>query len=182
MNNITMTDGLMGKKKRKKNTKASNFGSQTLVKSKEENILIRPVDGAKFHIVYPQKGQRYLQRIDDHILVVYRNRKLLDPKNLDNNNRLYLAGHRIRDLADRSNVHERVTMNFDTFMALVHKSKQNIFADRSDAYEHLHRALVHAIKYNREIWQCCIADQKVGHRIGNLRLGLDMLAEYFRIK
>ena len=172
----------MGKKRKKRNINPSDFGSQQLVKDKDGKHLIRPVDGAKFHVVYPNQGQRYLQRIDDHILIVYRNRKILDPSNADNNARRYLAGSRIRELADRANINDRVTPNWDSFLVMVHSHHENIQVDKFDSYEALHRAMMHAVKFHNPIWKCCIADQKVGRDINKLRVGLDMLVEYFKIK
>lgn len=171
----------MGKKKKKK-TEISDFGSQKLIQDKKNNQLIRPVDGARFHVVYPIKGQRHLQRVDNHILVVYRNRKLLNPINRESNDKRYLAGSRIRELADRSNIHERVIPNYNSFLVMIHGGKENIQADKYDSYQELHEALVHAVKYNSVLWQCCIADEKVGNKMEDLRQGLDVLIEYFRIK
>lgn len=168
----------------KKNKKVivSDFGSSQLVQDKKNNQLIRPVDNAKFHVVYPMKGQRHLQRIDDHILIVYKKRKLLDSINQENNDKRYLAGARIRDLADRSNIHDRVIPNYSSFLVMVYGGKENIAVDKFDSYQELHQALVYAVKYNSIIWKCCINDEKAGSKMEDLRKGLDLLIEYFRIK
>ena len=170
------------KKKKKKKIELSDFGSSQLIKDDKHNVLIRPVDNAKFHVVYPSQGQRHLQRIDDHILVVYKRRKLLNPINRESNDRRYLAGARIRDLADRSNIQERVTPNYTSFIAMVHSGKESITVDKIDTYQQLHDALRFAIQHQSIIWDCCVNDQSVGRKINKLREGLDTLIEYFKIK
>jgi|TARA_B110000263_G_C15245041_1_gene481280 hypothetical protein len=171
----------MSKKKNK--IEISDFGSSQLVQDKKNNQLIRPVDNAKFHVVYPMKGQRHLQRIDDHILMVYKKRKLLDPINQENNDKRYFAGARIRDLADRSNIHDRVIPNYSSFLVMVYGGKEaSANVDKFDSYQELHQALVYAVKYNSILWKCCVNDEKAGNKIENFRKGLDLLIEYFRIK
>jgi hypothetical protein len=170
------------KRKKRKKIEASDFGSTLLIKDEENNQLIRPVDGAKFHVVYPSNGQRHLHRIDDHILIVYRNRKLLNPINAESNTKRYLAGAIVRELGQRANIEERVTPNWDSFLVMIHGSKQNIAVDKIDSYEKLHQALKYAVKYNNVLWDCCIVDKKVGPKMNLLREGLDMLIEYFKIK
>lgn len=172
----------MVKKKKKKKIEVSDFGSSTLIKDDKKNQLIRPVDGARFTVVYPSNSQRHLHRIDDHILILYRNRKLLNPINAESNTRRYLAGAIIRELGHRANIQERVTPDWDSFLVMIHGSKQNIAVDKIDSYEKLHQALKHAVNYNGVLWDCCIADKKVGPKMNKLREGLDMLIEYFRIK
>ena len=173
----------MVKKRKRKKVDVSDFGSSALVKDDKKNQLIRIVDGAKFTVVYPSKGQRHLHRIDDHILILYRNRKLLNPINAESNTRRYLAGAIIRELGQRANIEERVTPNWDSFLVMIHGSKQNIAVDKIDSYEKLHQALRYAVKYNNVLWDCCIADKKVGGpKMNLLREGLDMLIEYFKIK
>ena len=86
----------MSKRRKRKKIEVSDFGASILIKDEKTSQLIRPVDNARFHIVYPSKEQRHLQRIDDHILVVYRNRKLLNPINQESNEKRYLAGAMIR--------------------------------------------------------------------------------------
>tara|TARA_R100001463_G_scaffold72420_1_gene126290 strand:+ start:177 stop:692 length:516 start_codon:yes stop_codon:yes gene_type:complete len=169
-------------KRKKKKVIVSDFGASRLFQDKEKNELIRPSDNARFHVVYPIKGQRHLQRIDDHILMVYRNRKLLDPINFENNTRRYLAGARIRELADRSNIHDRVIPNYDSFLVMVYGGQENIAVDKYDTYQELHKALVFAVKYNNIIWKCCVNDEKAGNKMANFRKGLDLLIEYFKIK
>ena len=170
------------KKRKKKKIQVSDFGSSQLIKDEETNQLIRPVDNARFHVVYPSQGQRHLQRIDDHILVVYRNRKLLNPINQESNLRRYLAGSMIRELGQRANIEERITPNWDSFVIMIHGSKQNIIGDKIDSYQRLHEAMRHVLPYQSVIWDCCIIDKKVGTKIHKLREGLQELVEYFKIK
>ena len=172
----------MSKRRKRKKIEVSDFGSSILIKDEKTNQLIRPVDNAKFHIVYPSNEQRHLQRIDDHILVVYRNRKLLNPINQESNEKRYLAGSMIRTLGDRANIHERVTPNWDSFLVMSHGSKTNIAVDKIDSYQILHEALMHAINYQSILWDCCIADKKAGRKIEKLREGLELLVEHFKIK
>ena len=172
----------MVKRRKRKKVKVSDFGSTLLIKDEENNQLIRPVDGARFNVVYPNNEQRFLQRIDDHILIVYRNRKLLNPINHESNTKRYLAGAIIRELGLRANIEERVTPNWDSFLVMIHGSKQNIAVDKIDSYQKLHEALKYALHYNSVLWDCCIADKKVGRKMNLLREGLDMLIEYFKIK
>lgn len=169
-------------KKKNKKVIVSDFGSSQLIQDKKNNQLIRPVDNAKFHVVYPMKGQRHLQRIDDHILILYKKRKLLDPINQESNDKRYLAGARIRDLADRSNIHDRVIPNYDSFLVMVYGGQENIAVDKYDTYQELHKALVFAVKYNNIIWKCCVNDEKAGNKMEDFRKGLDLLIEYFKIK
>ena len=172
----------MSKRKNRKKIEVSDFGSSNLIKDNKKNQLIRVVDGAKFHVVYPSNGQRHLHRIDDHILIVYRNRKLLNPINQESNTKRYLAGAIIRELGQRANIEERVTPNWDSFLVMIHESNQNIAVDKIDSYQKLHEALKYALHYNGVLWDCCIADKKVGRKMNLLREGLDMLIEYFKIK
>ena len=172
----------MSKRRKRKKIEVSDFGASILIKDEKTSQLIRPVDNAKFHIVYPSKEQRHLQRIDDHILVVYRNRKLLNPINQESNEKRYLAGAMIRTLGDRANIHERVTPNWESFLVMSHGSKTNIAVDKIDSYQILHEALMHAINYQSILWDCCIADKKAGRKIEKLREGLELLVEHFKIK
>ena len=171
----------MVKRKKRKKIEASDFGSTTLIKDEENNQLIRPVDGARFTVVYPTNEQRHLQRIDDHILILYRNRKLLNPINAESNSRRYMAGAIIRELGQRANIEERVTPNWDRFLVMIHGSKTNIAVDKIDSYQKLHEALKYAVNYNGILWDCCIADKKAGSKMNKLRKGLDMLIEYFNL-
>ena len=120
-------------KKRKKNKKSIDLGSQDLIRN-EDNTLTRKVDGEVFRFAFYGED-RHLEKIHKSVLENYQARGMLCNYDRNVNDKRFWAGSKFEQICYHAGLEQRVTAKLSE---MVVGKREDFVIDNIDAHSYFH--------------------------------------------